>query len=182
LTIFSAYLQIKHKERPIIPLIIGALYLLFILFIIFFGWIQLNLNLQIDDPRPIIIEQANAERSLTGIPRAGLDLSIEDGTTLKVGYYNNLKIQAEDVIILIDECKNTRSGDVVSYENYGSFPVLVESPITDVEPQQSTVFEINIRNNLLTPNETYICKLKAVKDNDISKEYELYTFFMDVKE
>ncbi len=144
-------------------------------------------------PTPIVeqknytYEEPTAKNPLTGLPRINnhiffLDIGKDGSLTEKIGFYNNLNFQLEDVIILIDECKNSGTGDVIiSYENQGDYPVLVKSQVKDVEAHQSNKFQISIKNNLLIADEKYVCILKAVKESDHSEEYESVSFYMNIK-
>ncbi len=143
-------------------------------------------------PTPIVeqknytYENPNVDNPLTGLPRIDnnfffLNVHKEGSLPEKIGFYNNLNFQLEGVTILIDECRNAGTGDVISYEKQGKYPVLVKSQVKDVEAHESTEFQISIQNNLLIADEKYVCRLKAVKEMDNSEEYESISFFMNIK-
>jgi hypothetical protein len=143
----------------------------------------------IRNPTPVVQEinyeykDPDYKTPLTGLRMKGyspiLELPLKNSRELIIGFYNTMKISAENVTIVIDNCIDSSSGKEISYQNEGNYPVIVESPTQNVNSEESAEFEITIENNLLLAD-TYICKLKAISANDMTKEYESLTFFMKI--
>ncbi len=127
-----------------------------------------------------IEESPTAEKPVVGIKKSGLNLPPKELLQLSLGFYNSGRSTAEDAIVLIDECKSSSTGAVSSYANDGAYPVIVVGLATDVAPSTAVGFDLALTNNNLVSGETYICRLRVVKESDPTVEYETMTFFLNV--
>ncbi len=127
-----------------------------------------------------IEESPTAEKPIVGIKKSGISLPANDQLEIKIGFYNADRSTAEEATILIDECKSSSTGTISSYANDGDYPVRVVSLSENVAPSTETGFLAVLNNNNLESGETYICKLKVVKESDPTVEYETLTFFLNV--
>ncbi len=127
-----------------------------------------------------IEESPSAEKPIVGIKKSGLNLPANDQLEIALGYYNSLRSTAEEAIPLIDECKSSTTSTVSSYALDGEYPVAVVGLSENVSPSTETGFQIVVKNNALVSGETYICKLKIVKESDPATVYESLTFFLNI--
>ena len=127
-----------------------------------------------------IEESPTADKPIVGIKKSGLSLPAKEQTELIVGFYNADRATAEEATLIIDECKSSSTGDISSYAVDGDYPVKVVASAEDVSPSTKVGFYAALKNNNLESGETYICKLKVVKESDSTTEYESLTFFLNV--
>lgn len=128
-----------------------------------------------------IEESPTAEKPITGIKKAGISLPANDQLELSIGFYNADKDSAAEATIIVDDCKSSSTGTTSSYADNEEYPVIVVASSEDVAPSTETGFLVVMNNNNLESGETYICKLKVVKESaPTEKVYETLTFFLNV--
>ena len=127
-----------------------------------------------------IEESPTADRPIVGIKKSGVSLPLNDPLELSIGFYNADKDSALEATLIVDDCKSSSTGITSSYADGGKYPVQVVASDEDVAPSTKKGFLVVMNNNNLESGETYICKLKVVKDGEVSTEYESITFFLNV--
>ena len=125
-------------------------------------------------------ETPTAENPIVGITQE-FSLPVKKQTSLNLGYYNNMAQTAEEVTVVINECKSSNTKVTYSYANDGTYPVDVTavSEKTDVQPGESVGILIYAKNNGLVSG-TYVCKLDVIKESAPTFVYESLPFFMNV--
>lgn len=140
-----------------------------------------DLSNKASDKADVIIdsieEDPTADRPLVGV---GKSIEIPSRKSFDGGlkFYNNDKIDYENVVVVIDTCKDTLTNTPIADPL-----TVVSATITKLEPSSYEGIPFTVTNKGtggLIGGSTYICKLRLIKEGSPTTEYYTHSLHVEV--
>jgi hypothetical protein len=130
-----------------------------------------------------IEEDPTADKPLVGISKS-LTIPAKKKMDMAIKLYNKDTTGYLETVAVIDNCKDTTTGDTKSHtvvDGKYTYPVLVVSDTVDISASSFEAIPFTITNKDLTGGETYICKLLFINETGLDTEpYYSHSFHLTV--